>query len=70
MTKPADNAIAHDSATLHVCGEAHYIDDIPLPQNALYAALGLSQKAHASFAADLSPVVNAPGQAALSAENC
>ena len=65
MTKPADNAIAHDSATLHVCGEAHYIDDIPLPQNALYAALGLSQKAHASFAADLSPVVNAPGVVAV-----
>ena len=37
---------AHDSAHLHVTGEALYCDDIPLPANALHAAFGLSTIAH------------------------
>ena len=36
----------HDSAHLHVSGEALYADDIPLPANALYAAFGMSSIAH------------------------
>jgi xanthine dehydrogenase large subunit len=37
----------HESAVLHVLGEATYTDDIPELQGTLHAALGLSQKAHA-----------------------
>ncbi|HEY0846852.1 MAG TPA: xanthine dehydrogenase molybdopterin binding subunit [Noviherbaspirillum sp.] len=37
----------HESAALHVLGEATYTDDIPEVQGTLHAALGLSQKAHA-----------------------
>jgi xanthine dehydrogenase large subunit len=33
---------AHDSAALHVCGRAHYIDDIELPGNSLHVAVGQS----------------------------
>ena len=60
-TKPAGEAAAHDSALLHATGEAQYIDDIPLPSGALHAALGLSQRAHASFALDLKDVAAAAG---------
>jgi len=37
----------HESAILHVLGEAVYTDDIPEAQGTLHAALGLSAKAHA-----------------------
>ncbi len=37
----------HESAILHVLGEAVYTDDIPEAQGTLHAALGLSPKAHA-----------------------
>ena len=37
----------HESAHLHVAGEALYVDDIPEIAGTLYAALGLSEKAHA-----------------------
>ena len=37
---------AHESAALHVSGQAHYIDDIPLPADTLHIALGLSTCAH------------------------
>ena len=37
----------HESAILHVLGEAVYTDDIPEAQGTLHAALGLSTKAHA-----------------------
>ncbi|MFC5474985.1 xanthine dehydrogenase molybdopterin binding subunit [Paraherbaspirillum soli] len=37
----------HESAALHVLGEATYTDDIPEAQGTLHAALGMSQKAHA-----------------------
>ncbi|NEX64401.1 xanthine dehydrogenase molybdopterin binding subunit [Noviherbaspirillum galbum] len=37
----------HESAVLHVLGEATYTDDIPELQGTLHAALGLSQRAHA-----------------------
>lgn len=32
----------HDSAALHVSGEAHYVDDINLPADALHVAIGIS----------------------------
>lgn len=53
---------AHDSGPNHVAGSARYVDDIPLPANALHLALGLSERAHARIrSADLSAVRAAPG---------
>ena len=42
----AGAALAHDSARLHVTGEATYTDDLPEPRGTLYAALGCSPVAH------------------------
>ena len=41
----------HDSAPLHVSGQAQYCDDIVLPENALHAAFGMSPIAHGRIAA-------------------
>ena len=45
MNSPIDKKILgaktpHDSAELHVTGEAHYIDDLKLPADALHVAIG------------------------------
>ncbi|MBV8621369.1 MAG: xanthine dehydrogenase molybdopterin binding subunit [Curvibacter sp.] len=37
---------AHESARLHVTGQAHYVDDLPELQGTLHAALGLSPVAN------------------------
>src|SRR6185369_4859615 len=51
----------HESAHLHVAGEACYVDDIPEIAGTLHAALGLSQKAHARIRSlDLGAVRAAP----------
>lgn len=42
-------SIAHESAHLHVSGEAIYIDDIPELPGTLHATLGLSTVAHATL---------------------
>jgi xanthine dehydrogenase large subunit len=42
---------AHESAHLHVAGEATYTDDIPELAGTLYAALGLSREPHARILA-------------------
>ena len=56
----------HESAELHVLGQATYTDDIPELQGTLHAALGLSTKAHANITAmDLEPVKNSPGVVAV-----
>ena len=56
----------HDSAALHVTGEAVYTDDISELRGTLYAALGTSARAHARVRAlDLAPVAAAPGVAAV-----
>jgi len=56
----------HDSAPLHVSGQAQYCDDIVLPQNALHAAFGMSPIAHGRIAVlDLAAVAAAPGVAAI-----
>ena len=39
----------HESAVLHVLGEATYTDDIPEAAGTLHAALGISAKAHANI---------------------
>ncbi len=55
-------ALEHDSAHLHVSGEARYIDDLPEPRRALHAAIGTSACAHGRVARlDLDAVRGAPG---------
>lgn len=59
-------AIPHESAHLHVSGEATYIDDIPELVGTLHCALGLSSHAHANIKSiDLDPVRNAEGVVAV-----
>jgi xanthine dehydrogenase large subunit len=54
--------IAHDSATLHVTGEAVYVDDIREPAGLLHVCCGLSSCAHGRIRQmDLSRVVAFPG---------
>src|SRR5271163_4715937 len=56
----------HDSAPLHVSGQAQYCDDIVLPENALHAAFGMSPIAHGRITAlDLAAVAAAPGVVAI-----
>ena len=58
--------IPHDSAHLHVSGEALYIDDIPEVRGTLHAAIGLSERAHARIKSiDLAKVRAAPGVVAV-----
>ncbi len=58
--------MTHDSAHLHVTGEALYIDDLPEPQGLLHAAIGVSSQAYARLTSlDLSPVRQAPGVIAV-----
>jgi xanthine dehydrogenase large subunit len=63
--------LPHDSAPLHVTGQARYLDDIPLPAGALHLAFGLSTVAHGEIVSmDLSAVRAAPGVVmVLSAED-
>ncbi len=52
----------HESARLHVSGEAAYVDDLPMLEGSLFAALGLSDRAHARLVGlDLSAVRSATG---------
>jgi xanthine dehydrogenase large subunit len=56
----------HESAALHVLGQATYTDDIPELQGTLHAALGLSARPHAKFGAvDLAAVRSSPGVVAV-----
>ncbi|TNC50176.1 xanthine dehydrogenase molybdopterin binding subunit [Rubellimicrobium rubrum] len=52
----------HDSAHLHVTGQARYVDDIPAPAGCLHLAFGLSAIARGRLLTlDLSAVRGAPG---------
>src|SRR5258705_9745617 len=54
-------ALAHESAHLHVTGESLYADDIALPAGTLHAAIGISDRAYARIRKmDLSAVRAAP----------
>ena len=56
----------HESAALHVLGQATYTDDIPEVQGTLHAAFGLSSKAHAKLTAvDLEAVRASVGVVAV-----
>lgn len=62
VTKP----LPHDSAPLHVTGEARYVDDTPLPVGALHLAFGLSTIAHGEITGlDLDPVRAMPSVMAV-----
>ncbi len=57
---------AHESAHLHVAGEATYVDDIPEVAGTLHAALGLSPVAHGRLTAlSLERVRALPGVVAV-----
>jgi xanthine dehydrogenase large subunit len=57
---------AHESARLHVLGQADYTDDIAEVRGTLHAALGLSSKAHANIVAiDLDAVRASRGVVAV-----
>ncbi len=56
----------HDSAHLHVTGEAKYIDDIPAPANVLHLAFGLSNAPSGAIKnINLDAVRTAPGVVAV-----
>ena len=58
--------VRHDSAHLHVAGEAIYVDDIPEARGTLHAAFGLSTRAHARIRSlGLERVRAAPGVVAV-----
>ena len=58
----AGKSIAHDSAALHVTGEANYVDDIPGPSNQLHVAIGSSKIASGHIVSmDLTEVESAEG---------
>ncbi|HMC46410.1 MAG TPA: xanthine dehydrogenase molybdopterin binding subunit, partial [Caballeronia sp.] len=59
-------SLPHESATLHVSGEATYVDDIGELRGTLHAALGLSRHAHARIVSiNLDLVLAAPGVIAV-----
>lgn len=67
---PAGRAVhqplPHDSAELHVTGEARYVDDLPEPRDLLHAYVRLSERAHARLTRlDTAAVAAAPGVAAV-----
>ena len=56
----------HDSAVLHVAGEAAYTDDLPEPRGLLHAAIGVSPCAHGTIERlVLDAVQRAPGVVAV-----
>ena len=57
----AGRALAHDSADAHVCGSAHYVDDLPVPANTLHLAVGMAPQIGRLDALDLAPVHAAEG---------
>jgi xanthine dehydrogenase large subunit len=59
-------AIPHDSAELHVSGEATYTDDIAEPSDLLHVAVGLSTRAHALIESiDTATLMQAEGVVAV-----
>ena len=59
-------AVPHESAALHVCGEAGYIDDLPEWSATLHAALGLAPVAAGRvLAIDIDGLKRQPGVVAI-----
>ncbi len=56
----------HESAHLHVSGQARYADDIPLPFDTLHAAFGISSIPHGRIrSVDLAPTLASRGVALI-----
>ncbi|MEJ6714246.1 MAG: xanthine dehydrogenase molybdopterin binding subunit [Rhodobacterales bacterium] len=54
--------LPHDAAWMHVSGNARYVDDIPVPDNCLHLAFGLSTIAHGHILSmNIAAVRAAPG---------
>ncbi|PWK59363.1 xanthine dehydrogenase molybdopterin binding subunit [Roseicyclus mahoneyensis] len=54
--------LPHDAATLHVTGQARYVDDIPVPEGCVHLAFGLSTIARGKITAlNIDAVRAAPG---------
>jgi len=59
---PTGQAVPHESATRHVNGRALYVDDIPVPEDCLHVATGMSPVAHGILSRlDLTRVRSYPG---------
>ena len=66
LSGTAGSELCHDSAHLHVSGEATYTDDIVELRGTLYAAYGLSERTHARITSmDLDDVRRSPGVVAV-----
>ncbi|MCP3688513.1 MAG: xanthine dehydrogenase molybdopterin binding subunit [Gammaproteobacteria bacterium] len=66
MATQSGPSVAHESAHLHVAGEATYVDDITELAGTLYAVPGLSQRAHARIQSiNLDAVKSAAGVVAV-----
>ena len=65
------DARSHDSAHLHVSGQAQYIDDLPEPADCVHVYVAMSERAHAEIIElDLTAVSAAPGvQCVISAQD-
>ncbi|MXQ08409.1 xanthine dehydrogenase molybdopterin binding subunit [Alphaproteobacteria bacterium GH1-50] len=58
--------LPHDSAALHVTGQARYVDDLPLPEGAVHLAFGTAPVAHGRLRSiDLTKVRAADGVLAV-----
>ena len=64
--KPLGVSVTHESALLHVTGRARYVDDAPLPEGTLFAAIGQATITRGRLLSmDLSAVQEAPGVIAV-----
>jgi xanthine dehydrogenase large subunit len=64
VARAVGKPLPHDSAHLHVSGNAAYTDDLPEPRDLLHLAIGMSTVAHANVLnVDLSEVLAAAGVA-------
>jgi xanthine dehydrogenase large subunit len=62
----AGRSLPHESAHLHVAGQAQYVDDLPELAGTLHAALGLSPMAHGHLRAiDVAGLKALPGVVAI-----
>ena len=61
-TTPISTSVPHDSATLHVTGQARYLDDLAMPKDGLVIVPGLSPVASGVMTSlDLDDVRQSPG---------
>ena len=62
VARAVGNPLPHDSAHLHVSGQAAFTDDLPEPRDLLHLAVGMSTVAHAEVNnVDVSDVLAADG---------